>query len=73
MKKVGETVSDQLTLANMLQHGMKAAPLGAFKLSDKMALLSFPTRCLKSCLPSSNQTSKLMTDVLSAGVCKRYT
>ena len=43
MKKVGETVSDQLTLANKLQHAMKAAPLGAFKLSDKMfeELLAF--------------------------------
>ena len=36
IKKIGESTSGKLTLANMMQHGLKQAPLGALNLSDKM-------------------------------------
>ncbi len=34
IKKVGESTSGKLTLNNMMQHGLKQAPLGALNLSD---------------------------------------
>jgi hypothetical protein len=34
IKMIGESASGKLTLSNMLQHGLKQAPLGALNLSD---------------------------------------
>ena len=34
IKKIGESVSGKLTLSNMLQNGLKQAPLGALNLTD---------------------------------------
>ncbi len=43
IQKVGESLSGKLTIENMMQNGLKKAPLGALNLSDKMfeQLLSF--------------------------------
>ena len=35
LKKVGESSSDKLSYQNMMQHGLKGAPMGALNLSDK--------------------------------------
>lgn len=35
IKKIGESTSGKLTLSNMMQNGLKQAPLGALNLSDK--------------------------------------
>ena len=35
IKKIGESTSGKLTLSNMLQNGLKQAPLGALNLSDE--------------------------------------
>ncbi len=34
IKKIGESTSGKLTLSNMMQHGLKQAPLGAMELSS---------------------------------------
>lgn len=36
IKKIGESTSGKLKLSNLLQNGLKQAPLGALNLSDKM-------------------------------------
>ena len=35
IKKIGESTSGKLTLSNMMNNGLKQAPLGALNLSDK--------------------------------------
>ena len=35
IKKIGESTSGKLTLSNMMQNGLKQAPLGALNLSDE--------------------------------------